>query len=88
MWIGRHSREGVRRVERLRESRLETLWNEMISRRCGVVDITEKEREASLKKLEMDEMYKRRSKYVKELTMGTRRINLPSHPLYFGVLNF
>ena len=30
------------------------------------------------KKLEMDEMYKRRSKYIKELTMGTRKINLPS----------
>jgi hypothetical protein len=33
----------------MKESQSETLWNEEIRRRCEVVDITEKVREARLK---------------------------------------
>jgi hypothetical protein len=33
----------------MKESWSETLWNEEIRRRCGVVDITEKVREARLR---------------------------------------
>ncbi len=55
---GRHRREGegskaemvwTRNKKRLKENWSETLWNEEIRRRCGVVDIAEKVREARLR---------------------------------------
>jgi hypothetical protein len=53
MWSGRHYREGERsKVEMVwtcnKKSWSEISWNEEI-RRCGVVDITEKVREARLR---------------------------------------
>jgi hypothetical protein len=36
-------------IGRMKESWSETLWNEEIRRRCGVVDIAEKVRDARLR---------------------------------------